>query len=109
VTARIRFHPSARDELREAALWYERARPGLGVDFHDEVEAVLDRLATLALPGVSVQTPSGHPIAKVFLRRFPYAVFFELLEGQCIVWAVAHGRRRPHYWQARLPPEAPKP
>jgi toxin ParE1/3/4 len=102
VTSRIRFHPAARDELHEAALWYERARPGLGTEFHAEVEAALDRIAARSLPGVRVETPGGKSVAKVFLSRFPYAIYFEALDEQCIIWAIAHGRRRPNYWRGRL-------
>ncbi len=102
MTARVRFHPAARDELREAAVWYERARPGLGFEFQAEVDAVLDRLATRSLPGVQVQAETGQTVSKVFLQRFPYAIYFELLEDQCVIWAVAHGRRRPNYWRNRL-------
>ncbi len=99
---RIRFHPAARDELREAAAWYERAMPGLGEQFHREVERILDVLSARAAPGLQVRTASGRAIERVFLNRFPYAIYFESLEEDCVIWAIAHGRRRPYYWRGRL-------
>ena len=102
MTARIQFHPSARDELRAAAVWYERSRAGLGTEFHDEVQQVIDRLASRLVPGMSVQTPGNQLLEKVFLRRFPYAIYFQFRGESCVIWAIAHGSRRPFYWQNRL-------
>ena len=102
MTARIRFHPSARDELRAAAVWYERARAGLGAEFHEEVEQAIDRLASRSIPGTPVQTPGRHLLERVFLHRFPYAIYFQFLGESCVIWAVAHGSRSPFYWQSRL-------
>ena len=102
MSSRIRFHPAARDELREAALWYERARPGLGSEFHAEVDEILDRLLDRSLEGVQVQTPAGRVLSRVFLHRFPYAIYFGRLDDELVIWAVAHGKRRPRYWKERL-------
>ena len=35
------------------------------------------------------------------LRRFPYYVIYRAGEGTLFVLAVAHERRRPHYWSDR--------
>jgi hypothetical protein len=37
----------------------------------------------------------------VLLRRFPFVVFFQDLEDEVRVFAVAHGKRRPGYWLRR--------
>ena len=39
---------------------------------------------------------------KALLRRFPYAVFFEVEELRITVVAVYHGRRKPHGWSDRI-------
>ena len=98
----VRVHPDAGAELREAARWYERALSGLGQEFQAEVERVVELAAQLRLPGASIETRSGRPIRKALLKRFPYVVYFELSDEGCVVWAVAHGRRRPGYWKGRL-------
>ena len=33
--------------------------------------------------------------------HFPYSVYFEFRDKACVVWAIAHGRRRPGYWKGR--------
>jgi plasmid stabilization system protein ParE len=39
------FLDEARQELIEAALWYEDKNPGLGKRFRDEIAFVVDRIA----------------------------------------------------------------
>jgi hypothetical protein len=38
------FHPEARLEYREAALFYEGRRPGLGATFTVQIEAAIHRV-----------------------------------------------------------------
>ena len=38
----------------------------------------------------------------VKVRRFPYLVVFHVQEPVARIIAVAHGRRRPGYWQKRM-------
>ena len=40
---------------------------------------------------------------QVTVPRFPYRVVFLETEPEILVVAVAHERRRPGYWRARLP------
>ncbi len=39
------IQPEAEGDLNEAYRWYERQRPGLGREFMEYVEAVLDRIS----------------------------------------------------------------
>ena len=39
-----REHPEARDELREAAYWYDDREPGLGDDFYDAIDEAIARV-----------------------------------------------------------------
>ncbi len=39
------LRPEAQAEFDEAFDWYEQQRPGLGVDYLEQVQAVLDRIA----------------------------------------------------------------
>jgi len=41
----VEFVDEARQELIEAALWYESKEPGLGRRFRNEVAYVVDRIA----------------------------------------------------------------
>lgn len=94
--------PGRRSRASRAARWYERALSGLGQEFQAEVERVVELAAQRKLPGVPIETKAGRPLRRALLKRFPYAVYFELRDEGCVVWAVAHGRRRPGYWKGRL-------
>jgi len=99
LSARVRFHEAARDEYLAAATRYEDARPGLGVDLQAEVDDY--KAAAGMLPGSPTTSVQGHDIRKLPLSRFPYVLHFERRGDELIVWAVAHTRRRPGYWQRR--------
>jgi hypothetical protein len=61
------FHPDATAELRAAVAYYERQRPGLGIDLQREVERAVNRIQ---------QHPQSFPqhneadLRKCFVRRF---------------------------------------
>jgi len=100
---RVELHPEARAEVRAAALWYDERRPGLGDQFVERVNEVLQRLeeAPASYP-VWSGTEAG-PVAthKAVLDQFPYLVAFEVHPASVLVLAVAHAKRQPLYWLAR--------
>jgi hypothetical protein len=49
-----RFLPPAEEEMIEASLFYEAASPGLGADFLDDVQRVIDLLREQPKLGRSV-------------------------------------------------------
>lgn len=89
----------AEEELRTAMRWYEEQRPGLGAEFLGAVHAGLTRMA-----GSPEQFPiwmNNRRFRRALVDRFPYALFFHLVEEVPVVVAVAHTSRRPGYWLAR--------
>ncbi len=98
---RISFHEAARDELREAARWYEREREGLGEEFLQTVDTAIERVARGELPGLAAAETGQPGTRRILLQRFPYTVHFDLGQTEMFVWAVAHQRRRPGYWRTR--------
>jgi plasmid stabilization system protein ParE len=38
---------------------------------------------------------------RALLRRFPYAIFFEVARTEIIIYAVFHGARDPQSWRRR--------
>ena len=99
----VRIHTAAAEEAAEAAAWYERERPGLGVDFERAVDAALDLLEEELVPLVSVPGIAGtRGVKRLLLRRFPYAVIVREGAAEVIVVAFAHTARRPGYWRGRL-------
>ncbi|MHB9003921.1 MAG: type II toxin-antitoxin system RelE/ParE family toxin [Coriobacteriia bacterium] len=40
-------------------------------------------------------------IRKLVLAKFPYSLIYEIDGDVVLILAVAHQRRRPHYWRER--------
>ena len=98
---RIRIHAAAAEEVAEAAAWYERERPGLGVEFEQAVEAALDLLEEELVPLVSMPgAPGARGIKRLMLRRFPYGVVVHVTASDVLVIAFAHTAREvaPRSW-----------
>jgi hypothetical protein len=41
-------------------------------------------------------------VRKWALRRYPFCLFYVVVDARAVILAVAHVRRRPGYWQRRL-------
>lgn len=92
------FHPDARLEFREAAMFYESRRTGLGATFRREIEATIERI---------LSAPDQFRVIEQDIQRclahiFPYAVIYTVERDYVLILAVAHASRRPGYWQERL-------
>lgn len=92
------FHPLVQKETDAAYRWYERQRTGLGADFLDAVEQVLDEIiANPARYGFA-----DDDIREGLLTRFPYAIYYRMLPDRIRVLAVFHTARDPSVWQSRV-------
>lgn len=91
--------PEAEAELREALLWYEDQRPGLGVAFLAAVESAIDEVASAPLRWPSWEHDPRY--RRFILRHFPYVVFYEVRDLTVEFVAIAHARREPAYWRLR--------
>ena len=86
----VEFEPPAQAEIAEAFEWYEEKSYGLGGDFLRVVAAAAEQLS---------RTPEAFPpnqagFRRMLLRRFPYALHFELLDSRTVsVLACLHHRQ----------------
>ena len=93
----IEILPQAEAEAREAFLWYFDRSPIAADAFRVELFDAIDGLASTAIDWP--EDPDGN--RRYHLRHFPYTVMYEVLGENVIVFAIAHQRRRPGYWQNR--------
>jgi toxin ParE1/3/4 len=79
--AEVIVRPGAEADIREAALWYESRRPGLGGDFTLRLDALLERIvhAPLQFPEI------GSGVRRAVLQRFPYAIYFVVAATPVVV------------------------
>jgi len=97
VSGSVRLRKEAESDLAEAAAWYERQRPGLGRDFLNEVESMLESIAA---------RPFSYPqvyrsVHRAIIKRFPFSVFYRVLGVEVVVLAILHSTRDPSRWQSR--------
>ena len=91
------LRPAAAADVEEAWRWYEARREGLGDEFLEVVQATLE-----AIRSHPESSPVIHrDIRRRLLKRFPYGLFYRLVQGQVVVVACFHAKRDPRVWRSR--------
>lgn len=93
----VRFHPAALQDAEEAAAWYAERSVRAAARFLDELDRLIDLIAV---------SPDSYPVfdselRRAVFRRFPFYIVFRADDANFVVLAVAHGKRRPRFWQNR--------
>jgi toxin ParE1/3/4 len=94
---RLEFHPGARREAIDAALWYARVRFELGTAFLEELEYAQGKIQE----GPERWQEIGRGFRRYVMNRFPYLIVYRVTRDRIQIIAVAHGNRRPFYWRHR--------
>ena len=94
----IEFHPEASEELIISSKFYETRVVGLGDEFLNEIDRILQVLVDTPFLGVELE----NPFRRAVLRRFPFSLIYTTEEKSLWVIAVAHHRLRPGYWKVRV-------
>jgi plasmid stabilization system protein ParE len=92
------FHRDAQQEFIEAAGYYTRILPELGVRFYDEIERLILDIR---------RDPERYPLFDPPIRRhfsnvFPYAALYVEQHDRVLIISIMHMKRRPGYWRERL-------
>ena len=93
----IKFHSEARKEFFEAAGYYEEQVVGLGDDFIDEVEKVLDVIEQQPASGTKITNTER----RFLVSRFPYGIIYSAEDDLITIFAVMNLKRKPGYWKSR--------
>jgi len=94
---RIEYHPAIELELREIIEYYEDCTEGLGIEFLNEFEQQILKIASRPYKWVVITDD----IRRSLMRRFPYVIYFRAKKGVLRVTVVKHQRRHPKYEQSR--------
>jgi plasmid stabilization system protein ParE len=96
--ATVEFHRLAADEYRRAVRAYRLIELALAQRFRAAVDRVVESISE----SPDLGAPFRGPFRWMRTRRFPYVLYYEALDpSRIMVYAVAHARRRPGYWQRR--------
>jgi toxin ParE1/3/4 len=89
--------PAAKAEMRQAALFYEDCRDGLGYEFLDAVESAFGQIRKHP----TLWRILKGPFRRYLVHQFPYGVIYAV-EGKTIyIAAVMHLKRKPGFWETR--------
>jgi toxin ParE1/3/4 len=93
----IVFRNVARFEYTEAAQRYEDQKSGLGIDFAERVNDILEEIAA---------NPQRYPIVlgdtrEAIVSRFPFCVYYRVKADRIVITAVFHMARDPSIWHQR--------
>jgi plasmid stabilization system protein ParE len=94
----VSFHPAAVDDTDGAASWYAQRSPHTAERFLDELDHLIELIASD--PDRFPQLTSD--LRRTLFRRFTYYIVFRATDKSVEVIAVAHGKRRPRFWQPRI-------
>ncbi len=82
------LRPAAAADVEEAYGWYEAQSDGLGDEFLSVFQLALENLR--ANPGAG---PQVHGLVRrQLLKRFPYGVFYRVVDGRVVVLACFRSR-----------------
>jgi plasmid stabilization system protein ParE len=98
VARHVELHPEAVAEAEAAAAWYAARSLRAAAAFAHEVEGAIALIAGSPERGLTYLEGTR----RILLKRFPFLIVFRVQHERVHVVAVAHGRRRPGYWTARL-------
>ena len=102
---RVLFLPAARLEVIEAKDWYTARSKALGDAFVAEVDRQVALIAEAPLGPALILGDAR----RLLLRRFPYALFYRVVDAEAFVLACFHASRDPRTWQARVRPDSDEP
>jgi plasmid stabilization system protein ParE len=94
---RLIYRPEAVDDVQSAFDWYEKQRLGLGEEFLAE----LSRIEQKVLEHPTAFRVVRRDARRVLMHRFPFQVFFRVVDETAVVIACFHGRRSPKRLERR--------
>lgn len=95
---RIEYHPAIEQELRKIIEYYDLYSQGLGLEFLNEFERQILKIVSSPTQWRIVEDD----IRRALMRRFPYVIYFRVLENDVLrVMVVKHQHRHPDYGLGR--------
>lgn len=93
----LRLHPEAEEEYLASLSWYQERSLIAATNFESAIEEAVTRIG---------EAPKRWPIyfgnfRKYVLRQFPFSIIYQDYLSEIVVFAIAHGSRRPGYWRER--------
>ena len=98
MAAKLIIAPEASQDIDEAYGWYECQRAGLGEEFLNCVDACVQAICRMP----EMHSKVYEDYRRGLVRRFPYAIFYEVTGRKVTVYSIFHASRDPKKWRKRL-------
>ena len=95
---KVRLLPEAEMDFLEAAQWYREQSLGLDYEFVRCIDEAIAKIGRTPLMFPTVYRERR----RILVKRFPYAIIFEVMNEEIIVFAIFHFSRNPRRWKRRL-------
>ena len=93
----VEYLGGARNDFDESFDWYRQRSVVAAIGFAAAVDEAIDKI--LADPGRFPKTSGGCRCCS--LKRYPFRIVFREETERLVVVAIAHAKRRPHFWRRR--------
>jgi len=93
----ITIRREAEADLLEAFKYYESCRKNLGSDFLLCIEGSLSRIQKNPEQYQKVY----RQVRRALTPRFPFGVYYTVVDRKVVIVAVLHARRSPEHWRKR--------
>lgn len=93
----VEINPAAAEEVAAALGWYREQSESAASAFVTE----LDRTIVCIGDAPGRWSEHTHGTRRFVMRRFPFSIVYRVGPSTITIFAVAHARRLPGYWQAR--------
>ncbi len=97
MTYSLHITKAAEEDVREAYLWYEGQKEGLGGIFEMHIS---EALGSIMVNPLKIQIRYG-AVRVFFLTKFPYGVHFYTYDHTILILAVFHTSRATERWEER--------
>ncbi len=95
---KVVFNPKAKEEIKKAAVYYEKCNENLGKKFLFAVESTVERLT---LNPFLYRKLRGR-FMRCLIKNFPYGIIYSVDKNEIYIVAVMHLKRKPDYWLKHL-------
>jgi toxin ParE1/3/4 len=95
----LRYHPLFHSDVIDGADWYDARHPSLGTDFVTRVRSAVN----LLIEDPERRTASDYGVRYWPVERFPYVIFYDLLNTEVILLGVMHTSQDSTKWLLRRP------
>ena len=93
----VLFTGAAEADVEEAFQWYEVQRLGLGAVFRHSLDVAVAAVESMPAASVIVHRNTR----RFLLPKFPYGLYYRVLDDCVLVVACIHAKRHPGTWRAR--------